>query len=292
MKEIFMQKSFAVFVAAACGAASASSSNAELVYGVTLQQSLVTWDSSTPGSLLSGVAISGLQANEVIHGIDLRPNTGELYALGSMNRLYKINKTTGAAMQIGPSFSTGLSGSSFGFDFNPTVDRIRVISDVDQNLRLHPDTGAVAATDTSLAYVSGDPNFGTNPNGVHAAYTNSFAGALTTTLYVLDTGLDVLAIQNPANAGQLMTVGSVGADLSDLGGFDISGLTGIAYATVRDNALGSSTFWRIDLATGQGTMIGEIGGGSLITAMAVVPAPSSLALMGAAMLGVARRRRS
>lgn len=287
-----MQKSFVVVLGLAAGAAIGANARAELVYGVTLQQSLVTWDSSTPGSILTGVAISGLQSNEVIHGIDLRPNSGELYALGSMNRLYKINKTTGAATQIGPTFSTPLNGSSFGFDFNPTVDRVRVISDANQNLRLHPDTGAVVAVDTSLAYAAGDVNFGKNPNGVHAAYSNSYAGALTTTLYVLDTGLDVLAIQNPANGGQLMTVGSVGADLSDIGGFDISGLSGIAYATVRDNALARSTFWRIDLATGQGTMIGEIGGGAIITAMAVIPAPSSLGLMGVAALGLARRRRS
>ncbi|MBX3379480.1 MAG: DUF4394 domain-containing protein [Phycisphaeraceae bacterium] len=287
-----MQKSLVVVLGLAAGAAIGANARAELVYGVTLQQSLVTWDSSTPGSILTGVAISGLQSNEVIHGIDLRPNSGELYALGSMNRLYKINKTTGAATQIGPTFSTPLNGSSFGFDFNPTVDRVRVISDANQNLRLHPDTGAVVAVDTSLAYAAGDVNFGKNPNGVHAAYSNSYAGALTTTLYVLDTGLDVLAIQNPANGGQLMTVGSVGADLSDIGGFDISGLSGIAYATVRDNALARSTFWRIDLATGQGTMIGEIGGGAIITAMAVIPAPSSLGLMGVAALGLARRRRS
>lgn len=281
-----------LLLAASAGALAAGVARAELVYGVTLQQSLVTWDSSTPGTLLSGVAISGLQTNEVIHGIDLRPNTGEMYALGSMNRLYRINRTTGVATQVGPVFGTSLNGSSFGFDFNPTVDRIRVISDVDQNLRLHPDTGAVVATDGTIAYAAGDPNFGTNPNAVHAAYTNSYAGALSTTLYVLDTGLDVLAIQNPANAGQLMTVGSVGADITDLGGFDISGLTGFAYATVRDNNLGRSTFWRIDLATGQGTMIGEIGGGSLITAMAVIPAPSGLALLGAGALSLARRRRA
>lgn len=277
---------------ASAGALAAATARAELVYGVTLQQTLVSWDSASPTALLSGVAISGLQSNEVIHGIDIRPKTGEMYALGSMNRLYKINRTTGAATQVGPSFSTPLNGSSFGFDFNPTVDRIRVISDVDQNLRLHPDTGAVAATDTTLAYRAGDANFGANPNAVHAAYTNSFAGALSTTLYVLDTGLDVLAIQNPANAGQLMTVGSVGTDLSDLGGFDISGLSGMAYAVVRDNALARSTFWRIDLATGQGTMIGEIGGGSIITAMAVVPAPGSVSLLGALAFGASRRRRS
>ena len=268
----------------------AGAAQAELVYGVTLQQTLVSWDSAAPNALLSGVAISGLQANEVIHGIDMRPNTGEMFALGSMNRLYKINRMTGAATQVGPAFSTPLNGSSFGFDFNPTVDRIRVVSDVDQNLRLNPDTGAVIV-DTPLAYKPGDPNFGTNANVVHAAYTNSVKGATTTTLYVLDTGLDVLAIQNPANSGQLMTVGSVGTDLTDLGGFDISGLTGLAYAVVRDNLLARSTFWRIDLATGQGTMIGEIGGGSIITAMTVVPTPGSLAVVGLMGLAAARRRR-
>jgi hypothetical protein len=268
----------------------AGSTQAELVYGVTLQQTLVSWDSGSPTSLLSGVAISGLQANEVIHGLDMRPNTGELYALGSMNRLYKINRMTGAATQVGPSFATPLNGSSFGFDFNPTVDRIRVVSDVDQNLRLNPDTGAVIV-DSPLAYKAGDPNFGKNANVVHAAYTNSVKGATTTTLYVLDTGLDVLAIQNPANSGQLMTVGSVGTDLTDLGGFDISGMTGLAYAVVRDNLLARSTFWRIDLATGQGTMIGEIGGGSIITAMTVVPTPGTLAMGGLMCLAATRRRR-
>lgn len=268
----------------------AGSTQAELVYGVTLQQTLVSWDSASPNALLSGVAISGLQTNEVIHGIDIRPNTGEMYALGSMNRLYKINRMTGAATQVGPAFAAPLNGSSFGFDFNPTVDRIRVISDVDQNLRLNPDTGAVIV-DTPLAYANGDPNFGKNPNAVHAAYTNSFKGATSTTLYVLDTGLDVLAIQNPANSGLLTTVGSVGADLTDLGGFDISGLTGIAYAVVRDNLLARSTSWRIDLATGQGTMIGEIGGGSIITAMTVVPTPGTLAMGGLLCLAAARRRR-
>lgn len=268
----------------------AGATHAELVYGVTLQQTLVSWDSASPTTLLSGVAISGLQSNEVIHGIDMRPNTGEMFALGSMNRLYKIDRMTGVATQVGPAFSTPLNGSSFGFDFNPTVDRIRVVSDVDQNLRLNPDTGAVIV-DTPLAYKSGDPNFGKNANVVHAAYTNSFKGATTTTLYVLDTGLDILAIQNPANSGQLMTVGSVGADLTDLGGFDISGMTGLAYAVVRDNLLARSTFWRIDLATGQGTMIGEIGGGAIITAMTVVPTPGTLAMAGLMCLAATRRRR-
>lgn len=269
----------------------ASNASAELVYGVTQAGFLVNWNSATPGSLNGGVAIQGLAANEQVVGIDFRPATGELYALGSFSRLYRLNVNTGMATIVGSPFATPLSGSSFGFDFNPTVDRIRIVSDAGQNLRAHPDTGAVVAVDGNLQFVGGDPNFGATPNVVHAAYTNNFAGAMTTTLYGIDTALDILVIQNPPNAGGLVTVGSIGADMTDVGGFDISGSTGIAYAVIRDAALAKSTFWTIDLQTGAGMMVGEIGGGAIITAMAVVPAPGSIAALGLAALATRGRRR-
>lgn len=272
-------------------AALASTASAEVVYGVTLNQTLVSWNHSTPGTLNSGVPIWGMAANETIQGIDFRPQTGELYGLGSFSRLYKIDPMTGMAMQVGANFSTALNGSSFGFDFNPTVDRIRMVSDADQNLRGHPTTGAITV-DGTLSYVAGDVNFGVNPNIVAAAYTNNFAGATSTTLYVLDAGLDALVIQNPANSGNLITVGALGADVTDFAGFDISGSTGVAYAVIRDVNLNRSTFWTVNLATGQGTMLGEVGGGAIITAMTVaIPAPGAAALAGVAALGMIRRRR-
>jgi hypothetical protein len=269
----------------------ASVANAELIYGVTLEQTLVTYESSAPGTLISGVAISGLQANEVIRGIDIRPATRELYALGSFNRLYKINAATGVATQVGGVFSTALNGSQFGFDFNPTVDRIRVTSDADQNLRLNPITGAVAAVDGNLAYNAGDSGFGMNPNIVASAYTNNFAGATSTTLYNVDSLRDALVIQNPPNAGGLVTVGFLGTDVTDMAGFDISGSTGIAYMTIRDANLARSTFWKVDLTTGAAMMIGEVGGGAIITAMTVVPTPGTLGLMGLGGTAALRRRR-
>lgn len=265
-------------VALIAGACAAGSAHAELVFGVTLNQSLITFDSATPGSILSGVPIMGLQPNETIHGIDIRPGTGQLHALGSFSRLYTINPATGHATQVGPAFASPLNGSSFGFDFNPTVDRIRVISDADQNLRLHPDTAGVTV-DTPLAYVPTDPNAGVNPNAVAAAYTNSRPGATSTTLFVLDTGLDILAVQNPANSGMLTTIGPVGTDLSDFTGFDISGFSGNAFAAVRDVSLARTTFWNINLGTGAGSMIDEVGGGAILTAMTVAPAPGTLALL-------------
>lgn len=275
-------------LAALAGAASA---RAELIFATTLEGTLITFDSAAPQTILRGVAISGMQSNEVVRGLDVRPATNELYALGSFSRLYKIDANTGAATQVGSQFSTPLNGSQFGFDFNPTVDRIRIVSDADQNLRVNPITGAVASVDGSLAYAAGDSGFGLNPNVVASAYTNNFAGALTTTLYGVDSARDALVIQNPPNSGGLITVGFLGTDVTDMAGFDISGTTGTAYMAIRDASLARSTLWQVDLATGHGTMLGEIGGGAILTGLTVVPAPGSLALLGLGGLAAARRRR-
>ena len=73
------------------------------------------------------------------------------------------------------------------------MDRIRVVISNDQNLRLNPETGMVVATDGSI-----------NPavSAITAvAYTNSFSGATSTTLYDIDVESDKLLIQRPPNNG-------------------------------------------------------------------------------------------
>lgn len=273
-------------LALAVGAVSAQ----ETVFAVTDNQTLITWDSSDPTNVLSGVAISGMQSNESVRGIDFRPATGELFALGSFNNLYTVNSSTGAASLVGAgSFSPGLNGSSFGFDFNPTIDRIRVVSEVNQNLVLNPNDGTSTQV-TDLFYAVGDANEGMDPNVVASAYTNSFAGSTSTQLYGIDTGLDILVTQ-ANSAGTLNSVGSVGFDLNDTATFEISGSSGIAYGTVQTVGQSASLFWTIDLTTGQSTMLGEVGGGSLVTAMTIVPTPSGLALLGLSAIITVRRRR-
>lgn len=287
-----------ILIAASCAVVglAAATARAEIVYGVTQTQTLVTWDSASPNNILGGVALNGLQSNEVIRGIDFRPATGQLYALGSTSRLYTVNIANGAATQVGAVLPTPLNGSNFGFDFNPQIDRIRVVSNQNQNLVLHPDTGAQTAA-TAVFFGNADVNFGVDPNVVHSAYSNNFAGTGSTQLYGIDTNLDILVTQ-ANSAGTLGTVGSIGADINEIGGFDISGVTGLAYAVTMDVNLSRSTFWTINLATGQGTMvgmIGQVGGGEIITAMSVtgapVPAPAALGLLATAGW-VSRRRRS
>ncbi len=240
--------------------------DAQRVYGITEDNRLISFDVSNPTALLSNVPVSGLlQPSELILGLDFRPRTGELYALGSSNRLYKLNPMTGMATAVSSNpFSPALSGVEFGFDFNPVVDRIRLTADSGQNLRLHPDTGQVVAVDGTLAYNSGDPNFGQRPSIVASAYTNNFDGATTTLLYNIDSRLDVLVIQNPPNAGGLVTVGSLGMNVSSVLGFDIVTMGGMdrGYVSIIDVDRGDFRSWfgTIDLSTGMINPYSPIGG--------------------------------
>src|SRR5262249_38507220 len=85
---------------------------------------------------------------------------------------------------------TALNGAGFGVDFNPVPDRLRVVSDTNQNLRINPDNGRVI-TDTDI-------NPGT-PDLVASAYTNNFAGTIATTLYGIDAVSNSLVIKTPPN---------------------------------------------------------------------------------------------
>ena len=179
----------------------------------------------------------------MIVGLDFRPATGTLYAVSNQSRLFKVNTANGQLTQVGSDLSPALSGSSFGFDFNPTVDRIRLVSNTGQNLRLHPDLGTVVFTDGIL-------NPGT-PFVNAAAYTNNIAGATTTTLFVIDSTTDMLYTQNPPNNGTLVPVGSLGVNVEADNGFDIGGNSNNAYALLKVN--GVTSVYTINLTTGAAT---------------------------------------
>jgi Domain of unknown function (DUF4394) len=224
---------------------------AEAFYGVTQDNRLVTFQSDNVTNVEPSHPITGLPGGENIVGLDVRPLNGQLYGLGKTSRVYVINPRTGAARQVGTTpFIPALAGASFGFDFNPTVDRIRVTSDAEQNLRLNPDDGSVAGVDTNLAYAAGDPGAGTNPSVAASAYTNSFAGATSTTLYDIDNARHALVIQNPPNSGTLTTVGALGTNNTAVA-FDIGDNNG-AYA-VLNGEQNRQNLYRIDLTNGHAT---------------------------------------
>lgn len=282
--------SLASAVVAAAGIA--GQARAELVVGTTLQNFLITWDSSNPANILSGVAMQGMMANESIIGLDARPNNGQIYAVGSFGHLYTLNTTTGQASQVGGgSFTPALNGSQFGVDWNPVNDQLRVVSNAHQNLVISP-TGTVTAQ-TNIAAQASDEGANSSPNVVHLAYNNN-NGQTTSTLYGIDTGRDrLVTFANPSN-GQYSTVGALGFDATELGGFDISGASGTAFATFTNANQSRTTFGTVNLTTGAFTPIGEVGGGNILTGMTivgVVPAPASLALLGLGMVALRRRSR-
>lgn len=211
-----------------------------VAYAVDATNNLLIFNPSQPGGIVSK-AMTGLVAGENILGIDMRPATAQLFALGSSSRIYAVNMSSGLATAIGAApFTPALSGTSFGFDFNPTVDRIRVISNTGQNLRLNPITGTVAAVDPAL-------NPGT-PSVDAAGYTNSFPKSTTTMLYDVDNVTDMLYMQNPANAGTLVAVGPLGINAAASNGFDIGGRTNNAWGIFTVN--GNTSLYSINLATG------------------------------------------
>lgn len=248
------------------------------VYGVTAGNNLISFNSITPGAIIRTLPITGLTQGETIIGLDFRPRTGQLYAVSSASRVYTINTSTGATSAIGnAAFTPALAGTSFGFDFNPVPDRIRLVSDADQSLRLNPDTGAVAGTDGTLVFATGDANAGANPNVVASAYTNNFNATPTTTLFGIDSNLDVLVRQGSPggapvspNTGQLSTIGALGVNTTDQVGFDIAAPGDVALASLTVQGATTSALYSINLTSGAATMIGAIGGTEVVRDIAVV----------------------
>jgi hypothetical protein len=296
--------------AAACAVSAATglftqTAEAVPVYALTDNNFLLRFDSATP-NLLTGVGPvldAGLNQVQDIIGIDFRPSTGLMYAVGSGQAVYTINPNTAQATLVGnlsadPGDGTdpfaGISGSRFGFDFNPVPDfagnpSLRVMSNTRQNLRINVNA-PVGRTTTDTLLPAGS-------NIIDVAYTNSGNTApASATLYGIDSVADTLVQFTNPNAGTFVTVGPLGFDASSLSGFDIffDGVTNTGYAALQDASNSVSRFYTINLATGASTLVGTIEGGDFIDGLTVVPEPTGLAVLGlaggAALL--ARRRRS
>lgn len=243
---------------------------------------VVSFDRAPSKNLISNLSVKGLASGETLVGIDTRPNNSTIYALSDKGNLYKLDPATGRVTLVGalkasasaptnaasstnpacpsgtaaPAF-TALSGAEFGVDVNPVVDRLRVVSDSGQNLRINMDTFEVTA-DCTLSAASGPAP---KPNA--AAYTNSVVGqtaaASSTALFYVDAATDMLYNVDPgsampannANTGVLKAVGALGVNVTAVNGFDIAGST--AYATFTVDSV--SGFYRIDLTTGAATAL-------------------------------------
>jgi uncharacterized protein (TIGR03382 family) len=280
----------------------------ETIVGVTTGGNVVRFNANTPGTFLSNLPISGLNQGDRIQGIDFRPQTGEIIAIGETTQMYSLNAVTGVATPIGTGFTPGLDGGAFtrhAIDINPTVDRVRVVGSGAQNRRLNPVTGGSAATDTNLSY-SPPVGLGLPPRAVAVAYTTSVVGAPvgSTREYILDSLNNVLGEVGSQAGGNASFNGGVIAstftvrlgtstlDFGDNAGLDISAASGIAYASLdlqTDPAGAPTGLYTIDLASGQAAFLGSAG--VSLRDITVIPAPATAGVLAAGALSVLRRRR-
>lgn len=255
-----------------------ATSRPEVVLAVTEAGELIRVRAGQPSRILDRVSLQGLRTGERLVGLDVRVARGVLFALSSAGRLYTVETATGRLQPVGQGPAVGLKGSRFGFDFNPVADRIRVVSDAGQNLRLHPDTGVLAAADPDLGYDAGDARAGQGPRVAGAAYTYHPTDDKLTTNYAIDLDSGSLVMQGSKegrtpvvspNTGRLVTVGPLGAGPLDDASLDISDRRNTALAALRSG--GHTRLHLVDLETGRASLLGTLGDGGPIVGLAIEP---------------------
>lgn len=247
--------------------------------GLTDNQRLVKFRVDQPGRTLPLGKVDGLKGDSKLIGIDYRVQNGKLYGVGDRGGIYKIREIGAKATKVSQ-LSVALQGNSFGVDFNPAANRLRVISDTGQNLRHNIDdpAGAPAAGTTAVDGTLTNPpvppaTTGATAQGVTgAAYTNNdLAAATATTLFDVDTALDQISVQSPANAGNLAPTGKLGVDAGPSAGFDIYTSTrsgsNTAYAVLRVD--GKQRLYRADLLNGSVTRTGTFDSGRAVVDLAL-----------------------
>ena len=266
---------------------------------------LARFNTASPGTS-TNVTVTGLVAGETLVGIGWRPATGQLMGFGvdaaaNTGTVYRLDPQTAAATTIGVASSvvfsaTDLPAGPYGFDVNPSNDRIRVVTNTGLNFRINPITGASIDGDALTAGTQPDgflSGLSAGSTGLSAvAHTNVLGSTLATTLYTVDAVGGRLHIQNPPNAGiqtgaLTVTLNGVPVAFTTRLGLDIRPrvdvATANAAATGSADALltvsGVTSLYRLDLATGALTLSGALGGGTaIVDALAVGDSPQPVPL--------------
>jgi hypothetical protein len=233
-----------------------------VAFGLTADQRLVRFRVATPWLRKEIGPVFGFGGSDgALVGIDFRVQDGKLYGVGNGGGIYTIDTKTAELKLVSQLVGVTLQGLSFGVDFNPAADRLRIISDAGQNLAHDVNTGGTTVVNTALNYPA-PVNINPATGVTGAAYTNNDLSNLTgTTLFDIDTARNQVAIQSPPGQGALVATGSLTVDPDTAVGFDI--YTELRKGVAARNAgfaslvvNGVTGFYRVSLLTGKATFLG------------------------------------
>jgi len=207
--------------------------------GLSLNNELVFMTAFHSVTETGVVPIGGLRTGESMRAIDMNKKTGILYGLSTESVIYKIDINTGSLHPVGPAFKPAASGDLIGFDVDPNLSLIRVMTSSLQNLKISMTTGQVIGQDLSfhipgvaingIAYGpistlggggTGGGGTGGGTGGTGGGGTGGSSGNKAP-LYAINLGNQSLYKQTPSGTGTPVLVGSTGWEWTAEGGFDI-----------------------------------------------------------------------
>lgn len=268
-----------------------------LLWGVAAGGRVVQFTSAHPERVQT-VLLKGIRAGEEVIALDVRPADGKLYLVTSANLVYVVDTAARTATPVSTTpFEVGLESRRADMDINPASDRIRLVTDTNESLRVNPANGQTARrggeldVDARPTYAEGDRNAGRTPRPTAVAHTANRTGAslADSRVLVIDVAQDVLGELTAPNRGVLETVGPLGLDAQDPAGFDVTP-DGDAFAALQPAGASSSSLYTIDTATGAATLLGPIGGGAPVGSIAALGGAPALPPFAVRIAGVASRK--
>lgn len=258
----------------------------ESLFAINEGGELLHFRAGAPKKILARKKITGL--NEAVRGMDFRVSHGTLFVLGTSGRLYTLDTESAAAKPVGEA-PLMLPAVETGFDFNPTVDRMRVALADGTNLRAHPVTGAQVDFDAKADGVQRDGALTYAPGDVHAgwpalvngvAYTYNQKDDKLTTNFAIDGARGTLVTMGSRegaepvvspNGGLVFTVGPLKTGPVTNVSFDISDVHNTAYLAASRTGDARTHLFRVNLETGEARYLASVGKKERIRAMAIEP---------------------